>query len=201
MSRSNLAGYPVLEERALDPVPRRGMLGGRRDPLELPRLVPGTAYVFEVDGEFRQPLVRRHVRGTEHDVVHAVSVCLVDTRPRLIPIELVIASGSAEHDFVVRATFRCRVTDAAAAVAAGVGDVPLLLGEHLTRDRGLLGLGTYFGLDRVGAARARIHTQVRAYCMVAPPRLPGLEVVLATVDVRARPLNAADELPPPQRPR
>jgi hypothetical protein len=176
--------YPVLEERRLGPVPRRGLLGGRRDPLELPALDPGAVLVFEVEGQYRPPLTRRHLRGTEPDVVNAVAVSLVDVRARVVPVTLVIPTLRPGHDFVVRATFRCRVTDAAEVAQAGLTDVGSLLAEHLRQDRELFVLGgRETDLEEVVEARARIHSRLRAYCMVAPPQLPGLEVVLATVDV------------------
>lgn len=185
--------YPVLAEWRLAPVTARFPRRARRDPAELPPLEPGTVFVFEVDGEYRQPAVRRHLRGTEPEVVRAVAVSLIDVRPRLVPIELVIASGSAGYDLVVRATFRCRVIDAPAATAAGLRGVGELLAEHLGRDRELLRIGTYYDIAQLSPARTRIHTQVRAYCMVAPPQLPGLEVVLATVEVSALALDVFDD--------
>jgi hypothetical protein len=185
--------YPVLAEYRLAPVSARFPRRARRDPAELPALEPGTVYVFEVDGEYRQPAVRRHLRGHEPDVVRAVAVSLIDMRPQLIPVEVVIASGSAGYDFQVLATFRCRVIDAPAAAAGGLRGVGELLAEHLGSDRELLRIGTDYDVDEIPQARTRIHTQVRAYCMVAPPQLPGLEVVLATVEVSPIVLEVVDD--------
>ena len=182
--RDVVAGaYPVLEERRLGPVPRRGLLIGRRDLLELPALDPGAVLVFEVDGEYRPPLTRRHLRGTEPDVVNAVAVSLVDIRARVVPVALAIPTLRPGREFVVRATFRCRVTEPAEVAQAGITDVRSLLTEHLRQDRELFVLGGDGDTEEVVEARARIHSRLRAYCMVAPPQLPGLEVVLATVDV------------------
>ena len=179
----------MLEERRLGPVPRRGLLSGRRDLLELPGLDPGAVLVFEVDGEYRPPLARRHLRGTEPDVVNAVAVSLVDIRARVVPVTLLIPTLRPGRQFVVRATFRCRVTEPEEVAQAGITDVASLLTEHLRLDRELFVLGGEGDKrgdgdsEEVVEARARIHSRLRAYCMVAPPQLPGLEVVLATVDV------------------
>ena len=181
--RVTTGAYPVLEERALGPVPRRGLLGGRRDPLELPPLDPGAVLVFEVDGEYRPLPVRRHLRGTESVVVRAVAVSLVDIRARVVPVDVVIPTLRAGQVFVVRATFRCRVTAPATVARAGITDVAGLLADHLRQDRELLVMGIDAGVEEVVEARARIHSRVRAYCMVAPPQVAGIEVVLATVDV------------------
>jgi hypothetical protein len=53
----------------------------------------------------------------------------------------------------------------------------------MRQDRELFVMGRDADAEEVVEARARIHTRVRAYCMVAPPQVAGLEVVLATVDV------------------
>src|SRR6476659_5007074 len=93
--RGDEVGYPVVDERRLQPVRRRLLLGGRREPGELPVLPVGGIYVFLVNGDYRPYGRDRHIDFADSNVVDAVAVSVVQMRPWSVVAELVIPSASA----------------------------------------------------------------------------------------------------------
>jgi hypothetical protein len=174
--------FPVLSERGLKPVTRRFLRAPRRDLEELPGVEPGTMLVFDVDGQY-DAVDRRHLSGTEPYVLDAVAVSLVDMRPKVLPVDVQVPSASPADDFVIRSHFHCVVTKAALVARAGLTDVIDPLRTYLKQDRTLLALGANFGVDQLAIMRDEATSRVGAYCEVRPPRVPGMDVTLATVEV------------------
>jgi hypothetical protein len=158
--------YPVLTEVSLQPVQRDGLRRRRREPAELPPTRLGAIYVFNTNGAFI-PYGERHVKLTDRVVVDAIQVSLVQLRPQNVRVD--IPAG----DLTVRATFRCRVHDPAAAARASLTDIDVLLESYLGE------------AVEAQSERRELEAHVRAYCVVAPPDVPGVEAVLATVRVLA----------------
>ncbi|HEY2791619.1 MAG TPA: hypothetical protein VGJ28_04650, partial [Micromonosporaceae bacterium] len=123
--------YPMLEERALPPVERRGLWRPLwRDPAGLPPLPAGAVYVFEYDGRYRDPYARR-VNGSEPHVIDATAVCLVEIRDRRISVHRAMASARPGIDLLLSVTFRCSVTNPAAVAQAGISDLETMLAAHV----------------------------------------------------------------------
>lgn len=175
--------YPVLTEKALTRTKGRMALFAKRDLAELPQQPPGTVLVFELDGRYEVLESRRHLTGREEVVIEAVSVAVVDTRERLIPVDVYIPSASPADDFRVRVTFACLVTNPEAVVRHGLSDVTDTLREHLRRDRQLESLGEENSIDELNEVRGQVLAQVKAYCRLRPLRIDGVQVRLSTVDV------------------
>ncbi|MBV9012033.1 MAG: hypothetical protein JO272_08275 [Pseudonocardiales bacterium] len=175
--------YPVIEERPLAAVARRFLRPTRRDLTELPEARPGTLWVFDAGGHY-ETFDRRYLSGTEPAVVDAVTVSLVDIRPRRVPVEMSIPSASPADDFVFRVDFRCVVTGPSVVAAAGLTDLTAPLRNYLTRDRKLLVMGMNFKVDDILALREEITARVSSYCEVNPPRIDGIKVELGAVTVR-----------------
>lgn len=213
MSIGHRGPFPVVEERRLPAVaPSRPSsdkptrVGGlllraravqRRDPDDLPQRPPGTQLVFDVDGTYRLFPDQGRLTGTERYVIDALAVACVDMRPRIIVIPVALGSAMSMADFPVRIGFRCRVTDPAAAAQDGMTDLRPALTSYLYRDRRLTSLTADVIPTRYNEARRRIQAHVTAHSQLNPAALPGLEIVLATVEVLpAEQMNAVPkELP------
>jgi hypothetical protein len=186
--------YPVLEEHTLPPVRRRLLLGGRRDPAEIPVQRPGSVLVFRVNDRY-ETFSGRHLNGAEEIVIEAISVSLVDIRPCDIQVTLPIPSKNAANDFMVQVTFRCQVTDPAMVVSHYMHDPSTALRIYLAQDSMLLALGQTLRIDDINQVREMVRARVTAYCTVRPPTLAGMQVTLADVGVatpRDLVLHAAD---------
>jgi hypothetical protein len=155
----------------------------RRELSELPDQRPGTVLVFEVNGGYQEFAERRHLRGSEDALIDAVSVSVIDTRSRSVPVDLAIPSTDLAHDFPVRVTFRCTVTDAVAVVADGLRNVAAVLADHLREDLELQKLGMDFGIEQVHRLRPLVMSRIKAYVEFIPPRINGMRVALSGVDV------------------
>lgn len=175
--------YPVVHERGLPPPERRLLWGDRRDLAELPTPTPGTVLLLRVGDRYVQRRGDGHLRGTEPNVVHATAACLVDTRERLIHVDLSLNSASLADDFTVRAGFRCRVTHPEVVAEAGITDLTPVLTSHLMADLRLPTIGTRHTVDEVNPVRRAVEAQVRAHCETAPPPVTGMDIRFATVEV------------------
>jgi hypothetical protein len=167
--------YPVVMEVSLDPVEREGLKRRRRVLAELPPVRLGEVYVFKTDGQFVS-YGERHVRFTDRLVVDAIQVSLVQTRPQNVRVEALAG------EYTVLATFRCRVQDPAAVAQASLTDVEALLASYLHE------------AIEPHTDRREVEAHVRAFCVVAPPEVPGVDVVLATVRVLAPSELLAEQL-------
>ncbi len=182
--------YPMVAEASLAPVQRRPFRVSRRHPGELPARPPGAVYVFTVGGRV-VPYGRTHLNTADTVVVDATEVYVVDMWPRLVAVDIVLASSVPANDHTVRITFRCQVTDPAEVATAGLSDLPTVLAGHLGEDNAFAR-----GLDRtdVHTLRRTADAHVRAYCMVAPPAIGGMEITLVNVEVLTAEQVTAREL-------
>jgi hypothetical protein len=191
--------FPVLNERALNPVGRRLLRSPRRDLTELPNVQPGTMLVFDVNGQY-ETTDRRHLSGAEQYLLDAIAVSLVDMRPRVLPVDVLVPSASPADDFLIRTHFHCVVAKADVVAKVGLTDAGEPLKTYLKQDRTLLALGANFGVDQLSILRDEATSRIAAYCEVRPPRVPGMDVMLATVevftpnDLRAQEKRMRDEL-------
>jgi hypothetical protein len=167
--------YPVVMEVSLEPVQREGLKRRRRVIAELPPARLGEVYVFKTNGIFI-PYGERHVRYTDRVVVDAIQVSLVQMRPQNVRVEALAG------EYTVLATFRCRVDDPAVAARESLTDMDVLLAGYLHE------------AVEPHPDRREVDAHVRAYCVVAPPEVPGVDVVLATVRVLAPSELLAEQL-------
>ncbi len=179
--------YPILKEQTLGPVRRRWLLGGRRDRAEFPEQPPGTILVFEANGAYRAFHERRHLTGAEEVVIDAVSVSVVDVRPREVMVDLEIASSSPANDFLVRASFRCTVTRPEAVVAARLTDVSAVLRDYLLGDGELMTLAMGRSVEAINEVRRHVAARLDSYAAVVPPEIDGMSVELSSVRVLTPP--------------
>jgi hypothetical protein len=175
-------GYPVIHEQRLDPAQRR-LFSRQRAETELPRAEPGTVLVFEVESGHVAHTERRHLTGREDLVVSAVSVSLIDVRPRSVSVPLAIPSRSAADEFKVVVEFSCCVEDAEAVAAAGWRDLVEPLRTYLSQDAQLRQLGAGSRVEDINDVREDVVARVRAYCTLRAPRLAGMAIRLAAVSV------------------
>ncbi|WP_329087643.1 MULTISPECIES: hypothetical protein [unclassified Streptosporangium] len=175
--------YPIVEERALRPPRRRLGLFPRRDPDELPETPVGTVLVFALNGGYKAYTEGQHLRGSEDAVVEARSVSVVYMRNRQVTLGIEIPSQDMGYQFLLKAVFKCRVTDAEAVVSAGIEDAADVLTNHLRDDAQLMRLGTTRPIEEVHLLSVEVTNRVRAYLEFYPPRIDGLEVVLVNVDL------------------
>lgn len=176
--------FPVVVEMPLGAPTKRwgGMIPSKRSLSELPIQEPGTVLVFEDSSGVWTP-ARGRLNGTEPFVVNAISVSVVRMRTQAIDTEIQIASFSAADDFNVRVQFNCRVSDPTLVAQNGPLDVPKILGDYLRQDRGLLVKGQQSTVEDIRDLRITVDARVRAYCHEISPRISGLEVSLASVEV------------------
>lgn len=177
-------GFPVVVEMPLGAPTKRmgGLIPPKRALSELPIQEPGTVLVFESAGGTWTP-ARGRLTGTEPFVVNAISVSMVKMRTQTVDTEIQIASVSAADDFTIRVQFNCRVSDATLVAQQGPIDVPKILADYLRQDRGLLVKGQEASVEDLRAIRIAVDARVRAYCHEISPRIPGVEVSLASVEV------------------
>jgi len=199
MSTGHGDPFPVVAEKRLEPISearpggeRAGLMGGalartlvrrRRDPQDLPERRPGTQLVFDVDGKYRNFADHGRLRGTERHLVEATAVATVDMRPRVIHLEVDLGSAVPGTDFRLRIGFRCRVVDPAVVAQDGLTDLTPVLSAYLNKDRKLHAVTADIVPSKINDARRRIQLHLTAHNQLNPPVLPGMELVLATVDV------------------
>jgi hypothetical protein len=174
--------YPVIQEQRLERAQRR-LLGRQRPDAELPRAEPGTVLVFENESGYVAYTERRHLTGREDLVVNAVSVSVVDVRPRAVSVRLAIPSRSAADEFTVQVDFSCCVEDPEAVVAAGWTDLAAPLHTYLSQDTALRQLGAGRRIEEINDVREDVDARVHAYCTLRAPRLQGMSIRLAGVTV------------------
>ncbi|WP_371782113.1 hypothetical protein [Streptosporangium subroseum] len=175
--------YPIIEERSLRPPRRRLGIFARRDPGELPETPVGTVLVFAVNGGYKAYTEGQHLRGSEDAVVEARSVSVVYMRNRQVTLEIEIPSQDMGYQFLLKVTFKCRVTDAEAIVAAGAENASEVLANHLRDDPNLMQLGTTRPIEEVHLLSAEVTNRVRAYLEFYPPRIDGLEMALVNISL------------------
>jgi len=177
--------YPVVNQKALDPAARQGLLGmkGKSRLLgDLPRALPHQILVYRVgDGRYR---VDEAGLGPAHeDVVNANHVSVVDmTRDRPVTVEFGIPSQQAV-DFRVRATFRCTVNDPIVAIREGFHDAEAALLGYLKSHPKIFQVGLEYQLRQINEVRRDVTSEILAFSIRRPPVLPGASATVASVDV------------------
>jgi hypothetical protein len=174
--------YPVVDERPLDPAVR-GWLGRSRNLRDLPRHIPGTIPVFEVRDGYLAFNERRHLGKREDLVVNAISVSVVDLRPRTVTVHVAVPSSSAADEFTVLVDFRCEVRDPEVVAASGLRDLVEPLRQYLRRDIGLTQLGVKYSVADINVVRDELSRRVDAYVRLRAPHVDGMVVELAGVRV------------------
>jgi hypothetical protein len=176
--------YPIIEERLLDPTPRRGMFGmGRqvRDGAQLPKPAAHQVLVYRVAGEFVLDPAR--LGRSDAEVVNATNVSVVDMRRDVeVAVQLPIPSGEAS-EFTVVVTFVCCVTDAVTVVRDGQSDAQAVLHAYLRGHRKIFELGLDHHMAEINEVRRMVNAQVTAYTTIKPPLIAGMSATLASVEV------------------
>ncbi|MEV1248937.1 hypothetical protein ACIBO2_44530 [Nonomuraea sp. NPDC050022] len=175
--------YPIIDEQPLPPAQRSWGFFTRRDTSQLPATPAGAVLVFEVHGGHRAFMERRHLKGSEEAVVEAVSVAVVDVRTRSVHVEVQLPSRDLGYRFIVRANFKCRVTNPETVVADHVQDVAEILAGHLRKDAKLMQLGATRPIEDTHALAPEVAARVQAYLEFYPPTIDGMEVDLAHVEL------------------
>ncbi|MBW4719675.1 hypothetical protein [Saccharothrix obliqua] len=174
--------YPVIEERALKPVPPRRFFGRPRgrDSDELPVALAGRRRVYRTRDQY---VLDTDMPLDAPTVVEASHVSLVDvTADTEVVVRLDIPSRDAAH-FTLQVAFLCTVHDPVAVVAAGGVDARAALSAYLKGHQRILQLGLDFDLADINHVRRKLDAQIRAYATVEPPGFAGTAVALAGVEV------------------
>ncbi|GAA2620534.1 hypothetical protein SMC26_26140 [Actinomadura fulvescens] len=176
--------YPIIEERFLREPPKRGafgLRGRRRDYDELPRPKGNQVLVFCVGGKH---LVDDGRFGLDDErVLEATSVSLVDISDRVpVTIQLAIPSKDSS-EFTIQAAFLCTVTDPEVIVGKGKQNVSVSLLGYLRGHHRIFELGLPYELSEIHEVRRDVKAQVLAYTMKAPAPIPGMKVVLNSIEV------------------
>jgi hypothetical protein len=172
--------YPIVEERLLPPV--KGWLRPRRELTQLPPQRPGTVLVFTVNGRYEVMRDTPQLRGTEETVVGASSVSVVDiSRDRLLPVTIELPSASPADSFTAVVTFMCTVEDPAVVVRNRLRQPAALLRAYLGGE--IRTLAQDRDIAAINELRDLVRATVKACFELKPPRLDGMTLALADVDV------------------
>jgi hypothetical protein len=122
-----------------------------------------------------------HANGDNLD--KASSYCVVDLSPfQPVPVELRMPS-SGIHDFTLRVTFLCTVTDAVRVVEAAPGDMRRALNDYLSGCSGLVRVGMSSGVNDAAQVEDAALTKLNEHIIVKPLALPGIRIELGAVEV------------------
>lgn len=174
--------YPVVAEQQLSAV-SRGWWARRRGRTDAPGRPPGSVYVFQVGGQYREYPEDVPFDPCHPDVVDASSVSLVDIRSRLVEVRLAVPSASPADDFTIRASFTCAVTDAVSVARHGTVDVTVPLRAYLAGDGHLQRMGMNYGVEAVNIVREQAMRRATAYTSIVAPRILGMSVEFVSMDV------------------
>ncbi|ONH60792.1 hypothetical protein CcI49_09345 [Frankia sp. CcI49] len=176
-------GYPLVEERALDPARRRGLIHRQRTRSgeDLPRPSAHQVLVYRVDGEYVPDPAKL---GRDHTtVVDASHVSVVDLQhDAQVTVRLAIPSAEAS-DFPVLVTFACTVHNAVTVVREGIRSAAAALETYLRGHRRIFELGLNASASQINEVRRDVNAQIRAFTTLRPPVIPGLAVTLVSVEV------------------
>jgi hypothetical protein len=175
--------YPVIEQRALDPVPGRRLFGRRprRAVTEIPQGHANHRLVYSIEGAY--VLDDSTMRPDSPEVLAASHVSVVDVSPGAeVVVQLDIPSKDADV-FTLRATFVCGVMDPITLVREGPHDMESALRGYLKSHHRIFELGLDYRLTEINDVRRKLNAQVRAYTTIQPPAFLGLTAQLASVEV------------------
>jgi hypothetical protein len=175
--------YPVLQEMNLPAVPSKLIGRVRRDLNELPQSPPGTALVFQVDGQYHVYDERRRLTGNEDFVTEALAVSVVNLRPHRFTTDLTVPSKHPSESFTIRVAFESVVNRPEQVTRLGSVSLPELLADHLRQDREVVEICVKRGIEDVALVRNMIDARIAAFYRNRPLYQPGIEVTLKFVDV------------------
>ncbi|MGK3206594.1 hypothetical protein [Amycolatopsis sp. MEPSY49] len=171
-------GYPVTDRTRLKPRSGLSLRRARRLPEPGPDEVlvfhTGTGCRTDPGGRGRRRLVRR-----------AGEITVVDRAAgRLVPVVVAIASAGPVP-FRLVAGFSCTVTDPALVAASRVTDAGRRIRAHLSDDHRLGELGRDRRPSELDGVRRDVVARVRAFLLLRPLAIPGVEAKLTSLDLFA----------------
>jgi len=175
--------YPVLQELNLPAVPAKFLGRPRRDLAELPQSPPGTALVFQVDGQFHVYDEHRRLAGSEAFVTEALAVAVVNLRPYRFSTDLTSHSKHPAEDFTIQVTAEAVVDRPELVTRQGAIDLARILANHLDQDREIAEICGRRTLEDLALVRKMVDARMTAYYQHRPLYQPGIQVTLQLVEV------------------
>jgi hypothetical protein len=175
--------YPIVAQHELDDPDRRGPLGlmKRRRLEDIPKIKPHEVLVWRVGS--RYIMDRRELRVHDDTVVHASSVSVVSVRPDTeVEVSFAIDAQDAA-EFTVKVTFICSVLDPVVVVRDGQVNAADALIAYLRGYQDLFNLGLEHPIKEINRLRTKMAIQVKSYMTLRPPKIPGMEITSATVQI------------------
>jgi hypothetical protein len=175
--------YPIVAQYELDDPERRGPLGlvKRRKLEDIPKIKPHEVLVWRVGG--RYIVDRRELRAHDDTVVRASSVSVVSVRPDTeVEVSFKIDSQDAA-EFTVKVTFICSVLDPVVVVRDGQVNAADALIAYLRGYQDLFNLGLEHPIKEINKVRTEMAIQVKSYMTLRPPKIPGMTITSATVQI------------------
>ncbi|WP_433055000.1 hypothetical protein [Dactylosporangium sp. CS-033363] len=178
--------FPVIDVRPLEPSGVSGFGMRRRQLGQIPMPREGAVLTFLVDGRYQQLPGGRHPRSTDHIVVAARAVAVVDMRPRSMLFDLPIASPRPERDLHLRLGIRCQVIDPCIVAQQGLRDVAPELLTYFTADQRLRWTAAGLADRTVNEVYRVVSNRVAARFVTHPLTVPGMEFRLAEIRLSTR---------------
>jgi len=179
-----VTSYPIISQRVLPAADRGGLWGlgaRRRSASELPLPNPHEAVVYKSGGNYIVDDGRTRP-GDDH-VVNATSISVINMREnKPVMVQTSVPSAGAAN-FTVQITFLCTVRRPKEVVEAGLSDMADPLLQYLTRHQPLFHVGEKYDFEQIHEVRREVASEIRAYVDLKPPRFPGMEVRLGSVQV------------------
>jgi hypothetical protein len=182
-SGTTTTSYPIVAQHELDDPVKRGPLGlgRRRENTDIPKIKPHEVLVWRVGA--RYVVDRRALRVQDETVVRASSVSIVSVRPGTeVEVSFRIDSQDASA-FNVKVIFICSVVDPVVVVRDGQLDAADALLAYLRGYQDIFGLGIEHPISEINKVRSKMAIQIKAYMTHRPPKIPGIEITSATVQV------------------
>lgn len=182
--------YPIVAQYQLDDPDRRGPFGilKSRKGGDIPKIKPHEVLVWRVGG--RYIVDRRELRTHDDTVVRASSVSVVSVRPDTeVEVSFKIDSQDAA-EFTVKVTFICSVLDPVVVVRDGQVNAADALIAYLRGYQDLFDLGLKHPIREINKVRTEMALQVKSYMTLRPPKIPGMEITSATVQIETPPVLA-----------
>jgi hypothetical protein len=182
--------YPIVAQYELGDPERRGPLGlvRRRQLDDIPKIKPHELLVWRVGS--RYVVDRRELRAHDDTLVRASSVSVVSVRPDTeVMVSFRIDSQDAA-EFTVKVIFICSVLDPVVVVRDGQVNAADALIAYLRGYQDLFDLGLMYPIKQINRVRTEMAIQVKSYMALRPPKIPGLAITSATVQIETPPVLA-----------
>jgi hypothetical protein len=181
-SREPAPPYPIVAQYELDDPERRGPLGLVKRRKDIPKIKPHEVLVWRVGG--RYIVDRRELRAHDDTVLRASSVSVVSVRPDTeVGVSFTIDSQDAA-EFTVKVTFICSVLDPVVVVRDGQVNAADALIAYLRGYQDLFNLGLEHPIREINKLRTEMAIQVRSFMTLRPPKIPGMAITSATVQIQ-----------------